>query len=246
MITTYCRDAQKLPLADGSVDLIITNPPHYQVDGTYYGGDQRMQISHGTLTDIVKYKEMLYEATREMARVLKDDGSLVIAVGQGEYPAFNTIEYEHVLFCTQELGLTLTSEINWDFSVNVFAYTHLHHENKMFRHFTKTPRYYRNEFEIHNLNPASWKIAYTEHDPELLKIGGLGHGFPIELASRLIRCFSHTESLVMDPFAGTGTVSIAAGLHGRNSVYMDCSEEQCALAQKRFSQFNMPYETGPE
>ena len=239
-ITMYCKSANELPLPDNSVDLIITNPPHWQVEGSYYGGDQTGQLSHGIATDRVAYFDSLKKATKEMIRVLSDKGNLIIAVGQGEYPRFNTLEYEHVLFCTQELNLQLTSEINWDISPNIFSHENLHHEHKIFRHYTKRSDYVRNSFEITNLNPASWKIAFTENNPELLKIGGVGHGFPIELASRFIRCFSETSSVVLDPFAGTGTVNVAAALHGRNSVYLDYSKEQYALAKRRFELFNLP------
>lgn len=241
MITTYCADAQKLPLKDTSVDLIITNPPHFTVDGTYYGGDQMKQISHGSATKKNEYWALLTTSTREMARVLRNDGSLVMAVGQGEYPRFNTFEYEHVLFCTQELGLTLTSEINWHISNNIYSRDHLHHEHKIFRHYTKNSDYYRNQFEIANLNPASWDISYTENNPDLLKVGNLGHGFPLELVSRLIRCFSKQDSVIFDPYAGTGTVNVAAGLFNRSSIYLDCSDEQVQVAQKRFDLFKLPH-----
>ncbi|MGH7036786.1 MAG: DNA-methyltransferase, partial [Stellaceae bacterium] len=42
--------------------------------------------------------------------------------------------------------------------------------------------------------------------------------FPLELAERLVRMFSFVGDTVLDPFAGTGTTSAAAGLWGRNSI----------------------------
>ncbi len=42
--------------------------------------------------------------------------------------------------------------------------------------------------------------------------------FPLELAERLIRMFSFVGDTVLDPFLGTGTTTIAAKRHGRNSV----------------------------
>ncbi len=42
--------------------------------------------------------------------------------------------------------------------------------------------------------------------------------FPLELADRLIRMFSFVGDTVLDPFAGTGTTTIAAAQCGRNSV----------------------------
>lgn len=238
-ITMHLGSAYKLPLPDKSVDLIITNPPHHTVEGPYYGGDQSQQLSSGLSQSKEKYWADLLVATDEMNRVLKDNGSLIIGVGQGEYPRYNTLEYEHVLYCTKELGMTLTSEINWLISPNIFSFDHLHHENKIFRHYTKSSAYVRNQFEISNLNPASWNISYVENNEELKQIGGLGHGFPLELASRMIRCFTNTESIVLDPFAGTGTVNVAAELFKRDSIYLDCAKPQFDVAKKRFEIFGL-------
>jgi DNA modification methylase len=48
--------------------------------------------------------------------------------------------------------------------------------------------------------------------------------YPIELALRLIRMFSFAGDVVLDPFAGSGTTSIAAALTGRNSVGFEINE----------------------
>jgi DNA modification methylase len=42
--------------------------------------------------------------------------------------------------------------------------------------------------------------------------------FPVELAERLIKMFSFVGDTVLDPFAGTGTTSVAASQSGRNSI----------------------------
>ena len=238
-IEMYLGSAYALPLKDKSVDLVIANPPFWKVDGAYYGGDQKDQFSKGPNTNKDECFAHLVTATKEMCRVLKDDGSIIIGIGQGEYPHFNTFEYEHIIFCVKELGLTLTSEISWELSPNMYSSDNLHHKHQIFRHYTKNSNYLRNSFEIRNLNPASWKLAYVENNLELTRIGGVGHGFPIELASRMIRCFSTQESVILDPFSGTGTVNVSASLHGRSSIYLDCSSDQYALAKARFTQFRL-------
>ncbi len=42
--------------------------------------------------------------------------------------------------------------------------------------------------------------------------------YPVELAERLIRMFSFVGDVVLDPFCGTATTSIAAARSGRNSI----------------------------
>jgi DNA modification methylase len=49
--------------------------------------------------------------------------------------------------------------------------------------------------------------------------------FPLELAERLIRMFSFVGDTVLDPFAGTGTTTLAAGRWGRNSVSVEVDAE---------------------
>ena len=49
--------------------------------------------------------------------------------------------------------------------------------------------------------------------------------FPLELAERLVRMFSFVGDTVLDPFLGTGTTSVAAVRHGRNSVGYEIDQE---------------------
>jgi len=58
--------------------------------------------------------------------------------------------------------------------------------------------------------------------------------FPLELATRLIRMFSFAGDVVLDPFSGTGTTSVAAALYGRNSVGYEISRAYHHAASKRF------------
>lgn len=57
--------------------------------------------------------------------------------------------------------------------------------------------------------------------------------FPEELAYRLIRMFSFTGDTVLDPFAGTGSTSIAAIRAHRNSIANELDPEYFAHAKRR-------------
>lgn len=57
--------------------------------------------------------------------------------------------------------------------------------------------------------------------------------FPVALAERLIRLFSFAGDKVLDPFAGTGTTSIAAMNTGRNSIGCDIEPKYVTLATDR-------------
>jgi DNA modification methylase len=80
-------DARSLPLADDSVDLIVTSPPYfalrsYQDGGEHYAGQLG---SEGTPAEFV---DALLDVTRECVRVLKPSGSLWVNLGD-TYSAYN-------------------------------------------------------------------------------------------------------------------------------------------------------------
>lgn len=136
-------DARRLPLADDSVDLIVTSPPYfalrsYQDAGEHYDG----QIgSEPTPTEFV---DALLEVTRECMRVLRPTGSLWVNLGDKyaasrrgpdgtastlstgpQQRAAHTARYDvprksllgipwrYALRCVDELGLVLRAEVVW-------------------------------------------------------------------------------------------------------------------------------------
>jgi DNA modification methylase len=71
--------------------------------------------------------------------------------------------------------------------------------------------------------------------------------YPLTLAARLVWMFSFAGDTVLDPFMGTGTTNLAAGLWGRNSVGLELDPQYFKLAKDRlavaasdmFSKFEM-------
>jgi site-specific DNA-methyltransferase (adenine-specific) len=60
--------------------------------------------------------------------------------------------------------------------------------------------------------------------------------FPVELAYRLIRMFSFTGDLVLDPFVGVGSTTEAAIRAQRSSIGYEIEPAYFAMMQKRFQQ----------
>jgi len=57
--------------------------------------------------------------------------------------------------------------------------------------------------------------------------------FPTELAERLIRMFSFVGDIVLDPFMGTGTTTVASAKCGRNSIGVEVDESYFNDAHER-------------
>ncbi len=58
--------------------------------------------------------------------------------------------------------------------------------------------------------------------------------FPLHLVHRLIKIFSHPGDLVLDPFMGSGSTLLEAGMMGRRGIGLDISRDYIDLFHHRF------------
>jgi len=63
--------------------------------------------------------------------------------------------------------------------------------------------------------------------------------FPIALAKRVIRLFTHEGELVLDPFVGTGTTLVAARDLNRNAIGFDLQEKYIDVCLQRLACNNL-------
>lgn len=145
--------AERLPLADGTVDLIVTSPPYfalrsYRDAGVHYDG----QV--GSEDTPAAYLDRLVACTAEWLRVLKPGGSLFVNLGDKyagggqSVPAksLTGLPWRYALRCIDDLGLLLRAEIVWEKAApmpeSVTDRVRRVHEQVF--HFTKQSRYYAN------------------------------------------------------------------------------------------------------
>ena len=84
-------------------------------------------------------------------------------------------------------------------------------------------------------------VAYTRDYWEFetstpSKAHGHPASFPVELPRRLIKLFAYSGATVLDPFAGSGTVGLAAKELGCSAVLVDIDQSYCNLMRDRISQ----------
>lgn len=66
---------------------------------------------------------------------------------------------------------------------------------------------------------------------------------PVRLIERLLNIISRQNSLIIDPFAGSGTTGEACMITGRRCVLIEKEEEYCEIIAKRLSEFlPMPFD----
>ena len=78
-----------------------------------------------------------------------------------------------------------------------------------------------------------WTKSVWTMNTESAKRIGHPAPFPEELPNRLIKLFSFTNDIVIDPFMGSGTTAIAAIKNNRNFVGYEINEEYINLANNR-------------
>ena len=143
-------DARSLPLADDSVDLVVTSPPYlnlraYQDGGTTYEGQIGSEESREAFIDA------LLEVTAECMRVTKPSGSIFVNLGDSyRDKGLQLTPHRYAIRCVDDLGLILRAEVIWSkpngLPESVTDRVRRSHEDWF--HFTLNPRYYSAVDEI--------------------------------------------------------------------------------------------------
>jgi DNA modification methylase len=144
-------DARALPIADNSVDLIVSSPPYwslraYQDNGQAYAG----QI--GSEDTSQEFITNLLDVMRECIRVLKPTGSCFINLGDkyGPDKSLLMLPERFRIACRDQLGLIYRAGIVWSkpngLPESVTDRVRRSHEDWM--HFTLQPRYFSAVDEI--------------------------------------------------------------------------------------------------
>ena len=79
-ITILRANALALPIADASVDLVVTSPPYFGLR-SYQDGSEHYEGQIGSEATPAEFIDALIAATREMVRVLKPSGSIWVNLG---------------------------------------------------------------------------------------------------------------------------------------------------------------------
>jgi DNA modification methylase len=231
----YCQSSEKLPLPDNSIALAFTSPP-YNV-GKDYDDDRSLS----------EYLDLIHRIGEEIYRVLIPGGRYVINIanlGRKPYIPLHSFFYrEHM-----DVGFLPMGEIIWQKgkgangscawgsfqSAKAPRLRDLHEYLLVFakQSFTRPDKgisdMTKEEFMSSTL--SVWEIP-----PESAKIIGHPAPFPVALAEKVIRLYSYTHDVVLDPFAGSGSTCIAAFKNNRHYLGFDISKEYCALCEKRLN-----------
>jgi DNA modification methylase len=136
-------DARRLPLADASVDLVVTSPPYWALR-SYTDAGEHYDGQIGAEPTPAAYVDSLIDCTREWVRVLKPGGSMWINLGDKYATRWSSrsegvglqhdrgrdsrggrndtgmpeksligLPWRYAIRCIDELGLILRAEVIW-------------------------------------------------------------------------------------------------------------------------------------
>lgn len=229
---------QLAKLHDESARLIFADPP-YNIGIDYGNGPKADQMPD------TQYMLWVSEWLAECERIISGDGSLWVMIGD-EYAAEYAIELK-------KLGFTIRSWIKW---YETFGVNCPNNFNRCSRHIFYCVKNKKDfVFNTDAVNrPSDRQQKYhdkrAEPDgkiwddvwivPRLVgtakeRIPDFPTQIPLEITRAIVGCASEPGDLVVDPFAGSASIGVAAIEFGRRFIGIEKGKQFCELARIRLA-----------
>ena len=253
-------DARDLShLDDASVHLIVTSPPYWTLKRYPKGAGQL-----GAVEDYEAFLDELDKVWRECARVLVPGGRVCCVVGDVCVPRRRLGRHlvmplhADIQVRSRACGLDALTPIHWHKIANGATeakgngagfYGKPYQPGGVLKNDVEYILFLRKGGEYRKVTPLQkalsmltreemqswWRSAWMDIRGASTRQGHPAP-YPSELAERLIRMFSFAGDTVLDPFAGTGSTSIAAIAAGRNSMGIEVDPGYVETAAKNVRQ----------
>lgn len=220
-------------IPSGSIDLIFADPPY------------NIGIAYDTHEDNMKYNSYISwteEWITECIRLLSDKGSIYIAI--------NDEHVAEVVMFLKKKGLTLRNWIIWYYTFGQaqkkkFSRSHTHliyfvkdKNNFIFNADKIRVPSVRQKIRDKRANPKGklpddvWvisRVAGTFNE----RVKNFPCQMPVKLLERVIKASSNKDSIVLDPFSGSGTTPFMAKKFGRRYIGIEISQKYKGIIENR-------------
>lgn len=255
--TIYEADARKLPfIASESVHLVVTSPPYASL---IHYSDNEHQL--GSIQSYENFLDQLDQVWAECLRVLVPGGRVACVVGDVCLSRKRAGRH-HVLplaadiqVRSRKIGFDNLTPIHWAKVANIKL------EASRSSRFLGKPNLpngiVKNDIEhilllrkpggYRSPSETQQRDSFISTDDYAKWFSGIWTDvkgqrrkdhpapYPVEIPRRLIRMFSFTGDTVLDPFAGTGTTTVAAIETGRHSIGVDVEPKYLDIIDNRLS-----------
>jgi DNA modification methylase len=237
----------KEKINDEIVDVTITSPPYFDMKD--YG--HKNQIGYGQEYD--EYLEDLKKVFQNVYDVTKDTGSLWVIIDT--FKKNNEIvplpfDFSNII---KKVGWKLQDIIIWNKNKTVpwsnkgqtknkFEYILLFSKSKNFKYYRDRVREYNTKFL------KKWWVKYPERynpkgkasegiwDHDIPTQGSWGNGYikhfcplPTDMIGKMILLTSDENDVILDPFAGTGSVLVQAACMKRKYIGFELNENYITM-----------------
>ena len=243
-------------LPDGCVHLTFTSPPYYNAR------DYSIYPSYEA------YLDKLSDIFKEVLRVTKQGRFLVVNTSPVIMPRMSRAHQSRRYPITFDLHARLTS-MGWEFVDDIIwekpEYSVKNRIGQFFQH--HKPLTYKpnsvTEYVMVYRKPSDRLIDWNlkQYDKDVMEeskvfdnidttniwkippVSSKKHSavFPVELCEKVIKYYSFKGDLVLDPFAGSGTVAVAAHNLGRHFAMFECNMDYCTVMCDNLRSRNIPY-----
>lgn len=247
-VKIFCGDSGKgIPTSD-PVHLVITSPPYnVGIDYNYYADDFEDQLYFNMLCQIWR---ACYDVMVDGARI-----AVVVPFGVGRNP-WKPLASE-VMDTLTANGFTLRGQIIWDKGTSGNRTTWgsfrlpsdpslrdtteciiVAHKGQSKLELPEDVIYRDTEGSYSKLLESQEYFMQLAQDhwvvaPESATRIGHPAPFPVELAKRLISFYAYPGAHILDPFAGSGTVGVAAIELDCKATLVDIDPQYCEVANER-------------
>lgn len=241
-------------IADGSVALVVTSPPYFA--GKQY--EEELERD-GIPSTYLEYLQMLRDVFAECVRKLEPGGRIAVNVANLGRKPYRSLSSDVIRILEDDLGLLLRGEIIWQKAEGASGScawgSFRSASNPVLRDVTERiivaskGRFDRAKTvkQRASLGLPSENTLMTDDfmaltldvwsiPPESARRVGHPAPFPVELPEQLIRLYTFSNDLVLDPFMGSGSALVAAARLGRRYVGYDLDPAYVEIARRRVAE----------
>ncbi|MGV3130172.1 DNA-methyltransferase [Staphylococcus simulans] len=238
-IDLYCGNSFNIlkKLEEKSVDLIFADPPYFlSSNGMTNSGGKMVSVNKGDWDTSLTFKEK-HKYNREWLKlcknVMKDDGTIWVS---------GTLHNIYSIgFALEEEGFKILNNITWQKTnpppnLGCRNFTHSTETVIWAKKDLKKAKHYFNYEEMKKVNNNKqmkdvWSGSLTKKSEK--SYGKHPTQKPLYLLRRIITASSKIDSIVLDPFLGSGTTGVACKELDRKFIGIELEENYLEIAKKR-------------